>query len=69
MVTKVGHGLTPTFKPGVVLEYWNGVPIDRAFQRYSEAEVGDDPTVSAPGRPRASRFARCGTARLPTSTG
>lgn len=43
VVTKVGHGLAPTFKPGVVLEYWNGVPIDRAVVRYSEAEVGGRP--------------------------
>ena len=32
-----------TFRPGVVLEYWNGVPIDRAVQRYSESEVGGRP--------------------------
>ncbi len=43
VVTKVGHDLTTTFRPGVVLEYWNGVPIDRAVQRYSEAEVGGRP--------------------------
>jgi Peptidase family S41 len=43
VVTKVGHGLAPTFRPGVVLEYWNGVPIDRAVQRYSESEVGGRP--------------------------
>ena len=43
VVTKVGHGLAATFKPGVVLEYWNGVPIDRAVQRYSESEVGGRP--------------------------
>jgi hypothetical protein len=43
VVTKVGAGLPATFKPGVVLEYWNGVPIDRAVQRYSEAEVGGRP--------------------------
>jgi Peptidase family S41 len=40
IVTKVGHGLSPTFRPGVVLEHWNGVPIDRAVRRYSEFEVG-----------------------------
>ena len=27
----------PAFKPGVALEYWNGVPIDRAVQRHSDA--------------------------------
>jgi hypothetical protein len=43
LVTKVGHGLAATFRPGVVLEYWNGVPIDRAVQRYSESEVGGRP--------------------------
>ncbi|MEY2522359.1 MAG: hypothetical protein QOJ66_924, partial [Ilumatobacteraceae bacterium] len=43
VVTKVGHGLAATFRPGVVLEYWNGVPIDRAVQRYSESEVGGRP--------------------------
>lgn len=43
VVTKVGHGLEATFKPGVVLEFWNGVPIDRAVQRYSESEVGGRP--------------------------
>jgi Peptidase family S41 len=43
VVTKVGHGLATTFRPGVILEYWNGVPIDRAVQRYSEAEVGGRP--------------------------
>lgn len=43
VVTKVGHGLDANFRPGVVLEYWNGVPIDRAVQRYSESEVGGRP--------------------------
>ncbi len=43
VVTKVGHGLETTFRPGVVVEYWNGVPIDRAVQRYSESEVGGRP--------------------------
>jgi hypothetical protein len=43
VVTKVGHGLDPSFKPGVVLEYWNGVPIDRAVQRHSDQEVGGRP--------------------------
>jgi C-terminal processing protease CtpA/Prc len=43
VVTKVGAGLPTTFKPGVVIEYWNGVPIDRAVQRYSESEVGGRP--------------------------
>jgi hypothetical protein len=43
VVTKVGHGLAATFKPGVILGYWNGVPIDRAVQRYSDFEVGGRP--------------------------
>jgi len=43
LVTKVGDGLTPAFRPGVVLEYWNGVPIDRAVQLHSESEVGGRP--------------------------
>jgi hypothetical protein len=43
VVTKVGAGLDPAFKPGVLLEYWNGVPIDRAVQRYSDREVGGRP--------------------------
>lgn len=43
MVTKVGIGLGSAFKPGVTLESWNGVPIDRAIQRYSEQEVGGRP--------------------------
>ncbi len=43
MVTKVGAGLDAAFKPGVIIESWNGVPIDRAIQRYSEREVGGRP--------------------------
>ena len=43
VVTKVGHSLDASFKPGVVLEYWNGVPIDRAVQRHGEQEVGGRP--------------------------
>jgi Peptidase family S41 len=43
VVTKVGGGLDAAFKPGVVLEYWNGVPIDRAVVRHSEQEVGGRP--------------------------
>jgi hypothetical protein len=43
IVTKVGPGLASTFKPGVVLEYWNGVPIDLAVRRHSESEVGGRP--------------------------
>src|SRR5688572_4913171 len=43
VVTKAGHGLDPAFKPGVSLEYWNGMPIDRAVHRYSDQEVGGRP--------------------------
>ena len=43
VVTKVGHGHDASFKPGVMLEYWNGVPIDRAVQRHSDQEVGGRP--------------------------
>jgi hypothetical protein len=46
VVTKVGRGpggIDAAFKPGVVLEYWNGVPIDRAVQRHSDTEVGGRP--------------------------
>jgi hypothetical protein len=43
VVTKVGKGLDPAFEPGVTLEFWNGVPIDLAVQRYSEREVGGRP--------------------------
>lgn len=43
VVTKVGAGLDPQFKPGVVLEFWNGVPIDRAVLRHSDEEIGGRP--------------------------
>ena len=43
VVTKVGAGLDPQFKPGVVLEYWNGTPIDRAVLRHSDEEIGGRP--------------------------
>src|SRR5689334_1644465 len=43
VVTKVGAGLDAAFKPGVVLEYWNGVPIDRAVQRHGDDEIGGRP--------------------------
>ena len=43
VVTKVGRGLDPAFEPGVTIEFWNGVPIDLAIQRYSEREVGGRP--------------------------
>ena len=43
VVTKVGHGLDTSFKPGVELEYWNGVPIDRAVLRHADEEFGGRP--------------------------
>ncbi|MGE0880789.1 MAG: S41 family peptidase [Acidimicrobiia bacterium] len=43
IVTKVSGDLGPTFKPGVVLDYWNGVPIDRAVVRHGDQEVGGRP--------------------------
>ena len=43
VVTKVGRGLDASFKPGVVLDYWNGVPIDLAVLRYADREVGGRP--------------------------
>src|SRR5215211_6796633 len=43
VVTHVGPGLDAAFKPGVTIEYWNGVPIDRAVQRHSDREVGGRP--------------------------
>lgn len=43
IVTKVGGGLRAPFQPGVLLEYWNGVPIDRAVAMYSDREVGGRP--------------------------
>jgi hypothetical protein len=49
VVTKVGNGLDPDFVPGVVLQYWNGVPIDRAVLRHSSEECA--------GRPDSQRAA------------
>jgi hypothetical protein len=43
IVTRVGTGLDRAFKEGVILEDWNGVPIDVAVQRYGEREVGGRP--------------------------
>lgn len=43
VVTRVGAGLDAAFKPGVVLEYWNGVPIDKAVRRFGDQEVGGRP--------------------------
>ena len=43
IVTHVAPGVPSDFKPGVILDFWNGVPIDRAVQRVSEREVGGRP--------------------------
>lgn len=43
VVTKVGPGVESSFQPGVVLEHWNGVPIDRAVLRHAEEEFGGRP--------------------------
>jgi Peptidase family S41 len=37
----------PTFRPGVELEWWNGIPVDRAVDLYADRETG--------GRPDARR--------------
>jgi hypothetical protein len=46
IVTKIGRGLDSSFQPGVTLEYWNGVPIDRAVQLHSDREVGGRPDTA-----------------------
>jgi Peptidase family S41 len=43
VVTRVGAGLNAAFKPGVVIEFWNGVPMDKAVRRHGEQEVGGRP--------------------------
>lgn len=43
VVTKVGKGLDAGFVPGVVLEYWNGVPIDLAVVRHANEECAGRP--------------------------
>lgn len=44
MVSKVGERVRkPGFQPGVEVETWNGVPIDRAVQRYADQESGGRP--------------------------
>lgn len=43
VVTRVGDGLDAAFKPGVLLEFWNGVPIDKAVRRHGDEEVGGRP--------------------------
>src|SRR5262245_4010797 len=43
VVTKVGKGLGANFVPGVVLEYWNGAPIDLAVVRHASEECAGRP--------------------------
>src|SRR6185369_5487962 len=43
VVTKVGKGLDAGFVPGVLLQYWNGVPIDRAVVRHADEECAGRP--------------------------
>ena len=43
VVTKVGKGLDPGFVPGVVVQHWNGVPIDRAVVRHADEECAGRP--------------------------
>jgi hypothetical protein len=43
VVTKVGKGLDAAFAAGVVLQYWNGVPIDVAVLRHSNEECAGRP--------------------------
>ena len=44
VVTKVTDDrLARSFRAGVVVDYWNGVPIDLAVQRWSEHEIGGRP--------------------------
>ena len=43
VVTKVGKGLEAGFVPGVLLQHWNGVPIDRAVLRHSNEECAGRP--------------------------
>ena len=49
VVTKVTRSEVPdkSFEPGVTLEWWNGVPFDRAVDLHAEVETG--------GRPDARR--------------
>ena len=69
VVTKVGKGLDAGFVPGVLLQYWNGVPIDRAVVRHADQECAGRPDGCARRRCRASPFARWNSARRPTRNG
>ena len=43
VVSKVGQGLDSAFVPGVVVQHWNGVPIDRAVVRHADEECAGRP--------------------------
>lgn len=43
VVTKVGKGLDAGFVPGILLQQWNGVPIDRAVVRHADEECAGRP--------------------------
>jgi hypothetical protein len=44
IVSKTFEGFNhPTFKPGVEVVYWNGIPIDRAVELNSDRQAGSNP--------------------------
>ena len=44
MVTNVMNGfIHPTFRPGVEIIYWNGVPIDKAVETNADRQSGSNP--------------------------
>jgi hypothetical protein len=46
LVTKVGHSKLikdPSFKPGVLLDTWNGIPFERAVAIHADRETGGRP--------------------------
>jgi hypothetical protein len=44
VVSKMAEGFThATFKPGAVIKYWNGVPIDRAVELNADENAGSNP--------------------------
>lgn len=46
VVTKVRRSFGRSFKPGVTLEYWNGVPIAKAVQRHGDRGQGGRPDTA-----------------------
>jgi len=47
VVTHVFDGLVhPTFKPGVLITHWNGVPIQRAIELHGRRGAGSNPAAS-----------------------